>query len=49
VYIVRQSSINAAIAFFDGNEHSVSAILDVAKQFEAYVFGQEQAQIPTVE
>ncbi len=49
VYIVRQSSITAALAFFEGKTNSVAQVLDVAKQFEAHVFGQEQAQIPTVE
>jgi hypothetical protein len=45
VYIVRQSSITQAIAFFNLNEeHKVSPekILDIAKQFEAHVFGNQE-------
>jgi hypothetical protein len=37
VYIVRQSSITNAIALL-GADHSVDDVLNVAKQFEAFVF-----------
>lgn len=40
VYIVRQSSITAAIAL-KGSKASVEEIIATAKQFEAHVFGQE--------
>ncbi len=58
VYIVRQSAINAAVAFLKDTPASaagfhVTDVLNVAKQFEDYVFGksaQEATQvIPTVE
>jgi hypothetical protein len=52
VYIVRQSSINASIEFLKAVKPSGFAtdnVLHVAKVFEAYVFGHDQAQIPTVE
>ena len=39
VYIVRQSSISAAINFVDTKKVSVADVLSVAKQFEDYVFG----------
>ena len=41
VYIVRQSSVNAAIALLktDKKVPSLQEILDAAKVFEAYVFG----------
>lgn len=41
VYIVRQSSIANAIAFQNGTERSVDDIIEVAKQFEAYVFSKD--------
>jgi hypothetical protein len=42
VYIVRQSSITAALTFATGKKIStVKEILDIAKQFEAHVFGEE--------
>ena len=43
VYIVRQSNITAAIATLktDKKNPSVSEVLEVAKQYEAFVFGQE--------
>lgn len=41
VYIVRQSSITAAIAYLKGQDSaSVDDVLDLAKQFEQYVFGE---------
>lgn len=45
VYIVRQSSINAAIEVLktDKKNPSVTEVLEVAKQFESYVFGAEPA------
>jgi hypothetical protein len=52
VYIVRQSSITAALAYLAQTKVTDPSYLDVisvAQRFEAYVFGQEQAQIPTVE
>lgn len=42
VYIVRQSSITAALNFMEltkQNKAAVSDVIDVAKIFEAYVFG----------
>ncbi len=50
VYIVRQSAINAAIALVDKNV-SVSTVLDIARQFETYVFNGNVSggSIPTVE
>jgi hypothetical protein len=50
VYIVRQSSINAAIALYvaqnpKGAAVSVEEILKVAGTFEAYVFDQGQPEI----
>ena len=41
VYIVRQSSISNAVAYFEAKgdtEFDPDAVIDVAKQFEAYVF-----------
>ncbi len=55
VYIVRQSSIGHAIAYCELTKQSLSAfqICDVAKVFEAYVFGvqkpEQNSTIPTVE
>lgn len=57
VYIVRQSSITAALTFLGGptvQQMSVSRVVDVAKQFEAYVFGtalavDENDDVPTVD
>ncbi len=46
-YIVRQSSISSAIAYFNsGNQvaHSVEEILEVAKKFEEFVFSGEVPQ-----
>ncbi|UOF80634.1 hypothetical protein [Caudoviricetes sp.] len=40
VYIVRQSSITNAINL-KGSKATVAEILDVAKQFESFVFGEE--------
>jgi hypothetical protein len=42
VYIVRQSSINAAVALSAANKatYDVKTILDIAKQFEAHVMGE---------
>jgi hypothetical protein len=45
VYIVRQSSVSAAIATLarDGTkELEVSKVIEIAKQYEAYVFGKDQ-------
>lgn len=39
VYIVRQSSITAALTFLGSKAKDVNTVVDVAKQFEAYVFG----------
>lgn len=39
VYIVRQSSIANAIAFQNGTKRTVEDILNIARQFEGYVFG----------
>lgn len=55
VYIVRQSSIANAVTFIEqteGGEPSVADVLNIAKQFEAYVFGDmelESDDINTVE
>jgi hypothetical protein len=53
VYIVRQSSIANAIAYYkDNNAGTVANILALSKEFEAYVFGTDQAvepAVPTVE
>ena len=38
VYIVRQSSITAALGFLGGKAKSVTEVLQIAKQFEQYVF-----------
>lgn len=52
LYIVRQSSITSAIALL-GQKAKVDQVLDVAKQFEQYVFGVVQdvgvdEQLPTI-
>ena len=40
VYIVRQSSLATAVAFYrESGEYSVEDVVNTAKQFEAYVFG----------
>ena len=46
VYIVRQSSISAAIDLLktDKKIPTVGEVIEVAKQFEAYVFGLEEAK-----
>ncbi len=55
VYIVRQSSITAALTFcnHDGGSQDIQEVLNVAKQFEAYVFGvqntEQDSTIPTVD
>lgn len=41
IYIVRQSSISAAINFFNGDPRPVEDVLRVAKQFEDFVFGKD--------
>lgn len=48
VYIVRQSSISAAIDTLktDKKAPSVDEVLAVAKQYEDYVFGRDQQPIP---
>lgn len=43
VYIVRQSSIATAASFLKGEDTQPERILELAKQFEAYVFGTELA------
>ena len=50
VYIVRQSSISSAIALYAKGEvvPHVSDVLEVAKLFEAYVFGQEPSEVQEV-
>lgn len=56
LYIVRQSSITSAIAYCNTikwDEVSVEEVLDVAKQFEQYVFGVYQdvgtcEELPTI-
>lgn len=47
VYIVRQSSVSAAVALKP--KASVEEIIDTAKQFEAYVFAKEEAPVPEVQ
>lgn len=50
VYIVRQSSISAAIGLLSNGAKvppNIDAVLNAAKQFENYVFGLEEAK-PTV-
>ena len=42
VYIVRQSSITAALGFLGGKAKSVTEVLQIAKQFEQYVFDIEE-------
>lgn len=56
VYIVRQSSVTAALNFMEltkQNKASVSDVVDVAKIFEAYVFGinldSEPAPLPDLD
>lgn len=51
VYIVRQSSISAALAYtnqikdyYKGTENPIGEVMSIAKQFEAYVFGNDFAQ-----
>ena len=47
VYIVRQSSIAQAVAFIaqtEGGEPSVADVLNVAKQFENYVFANTEVE-----
>lgn len=44
LYIVRQSSITNAIALL-GAKAKVDAVLETAKQFEAYVFGLNDEQV----
>ena len=39
VYIVRQSSITAALGFLGGKSKSVDEVVQIARQFEQYVFG----------
>jgi hypothetical protein len=50
IYIVRQSSISAAIAYLEGNKlldgGKLQDVLDVAKQFEQYVLNVEKSEIP---
>ena len=45
VYIVRQSSIANAVAFLKGEDSPVERVIEVAKEFEKYVFdlGQPEA------
>lgn len=42
VYIVRQSSISSAIDFLKDSNPSVEGVLQVAKQFEDYVFAEKK-------
>jgi hypothetical protein len=53
VYIVRQSSITAALTFAGPECNSIDTVLEFAKQFEAHVFGTADPQAaddtPTVE
>jgi hypothetical protein len=48
VYIVRQSSISAAIETLktDKKNPTVEEVIAVAKQYEAYVFSTEEAKLP---
>lgn len=50
VFIVRQSSLTAALTYLNapltGNHsYEVADVINVAKQFEQYVFGQEEQEI----
>ena len=49
VYIVRQSSISSAIDLLksNGNDVKVDNVLAVAKQLEAFVFGNESSDTPS--
>ena len=49
VYIARQSSISSAIELLksNGNDVKVDNVLSVAKQLEAYVFGNESSDTPS--
>jgi len=51
IYIVRQSSLSSAIAFYAMSEHAGDAtqenVINLAKQFEAYVFSKHE--VPTSE
>lgn len=51
VYIVRQSSIGAAIETLktDKKNPTTAEVLGVAKQYEDYVFGRDDEQIPLAE
>lgn len=42
VYIVRQSSISSAIDFLKDSNPSVEGVLQIAKQFEDYVFAEKK-------
>ena len=45
VYIVRQSSITAALTFLGGKTKSTDEVIQVAKEFEAYVFDLGQPEV----
>lgn len=49
VYIVRQSSITAALSFLNNKSKSTDEVIQIAKEFEKYVFdiGQPAAAIKT--
>jgi hypothetical protein len=46
VYIVRQSSITAALSFLGGKSKSTDEVIQVAKDFEKYVFDVGSIQAP---
>ena len=48
VYIVRQSSITAALSYIgDTKKVSIADVIDVAKQFEAHVFSIPKVEVAT--
>jgi hypothetical protein len=48
VYIVRQSSITAALNFLNNKAKSVSEVLQIAKEFENYVFDTGKAPVAEI-
>jgi hypothetical protein len=45
--IVRQSSITAALNFLGGKAKSTTEVVQIAKEFEAYVFSLDQGKVAT--
>lgn len=46
VYIVRQSSVTAALSFHGGKAKSTDEVIDTAKKFEAFVFNTGEVEKP---